>query len=53
VLCGAGRDRLREKGEDYTDRHGEEPPESIRLDDGDLISLVHPTYGVTFEFQAE
>jgi protein kinase/serine/threonine-protein kinase len=53
VLCGAGRDRLEEKGEDYTDRHGEEPPESIRLEDGDLISLVHPTYGVTFEFKAE
>jgi len=53
VLCAAGRERLREKGEDYTDRHGEEPPESIRLESGNLISLVHPTYGVTFEFQAE
>lgn len=53
VLCEAGRERLREQGEDYTDRHGEEPPESIRLQDGDLISLVHPTYGVTFQFNSE
>jgi protein kinase/serine/threonine-protein kinase len=53
VLCEAGRERLREQGEDYTDRNGDEPPESIRLRDGDLISLVHPTYGVTFEFTTE
>jgi protein kinase/serine/threonine-protein kinase len=53
VLCEAGRERLREQGEDYTDRNGAEPPESIRLQDGDLISLVHPTYGVTFEFTTE
>ena len=53
VLCATGRERLREEGEDYTDRHGEEPPEAIGLQDGDLISLVHPTYGVTFEFSIE
>jgi len=53
VLCEAGRERLREQGEEYTDRHGDIPPESIHLEDGDLISLVHPTYGVTFEFHSE
>jgi protein kinase/serine/threonine-protein kinase len=53
VLCAAGRDRLREEGEDPTDRHGNVPPESVRLHDGDLVSLVHPTYGVTFEFHPE
>jgi protein kinase/serine/threonine-protein kinase len=53
VLQEKGRKRLRKQGEDYTDRHGDIPPESIRLEDGDLISLVHPTYGVTFEFHSE
>ena len=53
VLCQAGRERLEREGEDPTDRHGEVPPESIRLQDGDLVSLVHPTYGVTFEFNSE
>ncbi|MBX0323673.1 protein kinase [Halomicroarcula sp. F13] len=53
VLCEAGRERLRSEGEDPTDRHGDVPPESIRLRDGDLVSLVHPTYGVTFEFDSE
>ena len=53
VLCQAGRERLESEGEDPTDRHGEVPPESIPLQDGDLISLVHPTYGVTFEFNSE
>jgi protein kinase/serine/threonine-protein kinase len=50
VLCPDGRTRLREHGEDYTDRHGNRPPESLRLADGDLIAVVHPTYGVAFEF---
>jgi protein kinase/serine/threonine-protein kinase len=50
VLCGAGRERLRECGEDATDRHGHEPPEQYGLMDGDRIALVHPGYGVTFEF---
>ena len=53
VLCAEGRDRLRTKGEDPTDRHGEVPPEFVRLSDGDLVSLVHPSYGVTFEFRTE
>nr|WP_254282798.1 FHA domain-containing protein [Halomicroarcula limicola] len=53
VLCEAGRERLRQEGEDPTDRHGDVPPESVRLRDGDLVSLVHPTYGVTFEFHPE
>jgi len=53
VLCAAGRKRLQQEGEDPTDRHGDVPPESVRLRDGDLVSLVHPTYGVTFEFHPE
>ncbi len=53
VLCRAGRERLRERGEDPTDRHGDTPPESTRLSDGDLIALVHPSYGVTFRFEEE
>ncbi|MBV0903411.1 FHA domain-containing serine/threonine-protein kinase [Haloarcula salina] len=53
VLSSPGRERLRTEGEDPTDRHGNVPPESIRLRDGDLVSLVHPTYGVTFEFHPE
>ncbi|MFB6222956.1 MAG: serine/threonine protein kinase [Haloarcula sp.] len=53
VLSAPGRERLRTEGEDPTDRHGNAPPESVRLRDGDLVSLVHPTYGVTFEFHPE
>ncbi|MDS0282843.1 FHA domain-containing serine/threonine-protein kinase [Haloarcula onubensis] len=53
VLSGDGRERLKEKGEDHTDRHGEEPPESMQLNDGDFIALVHPTYGVNLTFEAE
>ncbi|WP_336339329.1 serine/threonine protein kinase [Haloarcula brevis] len=53
VLSAAGRERLRSEGEDPTDRHGAVPPESVTLTDGDLVSLVHPTYGVTFEFHPE
>ena len=53
VLCRAGRERLRECGEDPTDRHGHEPPTEYGLMDGDLVALVHPGYGVTFEFGAE
>jgi serine/threonine protein kinase len=51
VLGESGRERLREKGEDPTDRHGNVPPETYELTDGDLIALVHPSYGVTFEFE--
>jgi protein kinase/serine/threonine-protein kinase len=53
VLCRAGRERLRECGEDPTDRHDHEPPTEYGLMDGDLVALVHPSYGVTFEFGAE
>jgi len=52
VLCPAGRRRLEARGEDPTDRSGETPPEVFGLRDGDLVALVHPSYGVTFEFQA-
>jgi protein kinase/serine/threonine-protein kinase len=50
VLGETGRERLREQGEDPTDRHGNVPPTTFRLQDGDLVALVHPSYGVTFEF---
>ncbi|WP_123537231.1 serine/threonine protein kinase [Halosimplex salinum] len=50
VLSEAGRERLEERGEDATDRNGEVPPELYGLREGDLIALVHPSYGVTFEF---
>ncbi|MEF8784901.1 MAG: protein kinase [Haloarculaceae archaeon] len=51
VLSEAGRKRLREKGEDPTDRHGNVPPTTHPLSDGDLVALVHPSYGVTFQFE--
>ena len=51
VLCAAGRERLEARGEDATDRHGFVPPESYELEDGMLVALVHPSYGLTFEFQ--
>ncbi len=51
VLGKTGRERLEERGEDPTDRHGNTPPTTYELSDGDLISLVHPSYGVTFEFE--
>jgi serine/threonine protein kinase len=51
VLGADGRERLRRKGEDPTDRHGNVPPTTYDLTDGDLIALVHPSYGVTFEFE--
>ncbi len=51
VLSETGRDRLRERGEDPTDRHGDIPPTTHRLSDGDLIALVHPSYGVTLRFE--
>ncbi len=51
VLCAAGRERLQRQGEDPTDRHGFIPPESYKLSDGDLVALVHPSYGLTFQFR--
>jgi serine/threonine protein kinase len=53
ILCESGRKRLDDKGEDYTDRYGNVPPTTYELSDGDLIALVHPSYGVTFEFQTD
>jgi len=53
VLCADGRERLRERGEDPTDRDGNVPPTTYGLMDGDLVALVHPSYGVTFEFRTE
>ena len=50
VLCKTGRERLHERDEDYTDRHGNIPPTTWDLTDSDLIALVHPSYSVTFEF---
>ena len=50
VLSEPGRERLEARGEDATDRNGEVPPELYGLRNGDLIALVHPSYGVTFEF---
>jgi protein kinase/serine/threonine-protein kinase len=51
VLSERGRERLRDRGEDPTDRHGDIPPTTHRLSDGDLIALVHPSYGVTLRFE--
>jgi len=51
VLGETGRERLHERGEDPTDRHGNEPPTTYPLSDGDLVALVHPSYGVTFRFE--
>ncbi|MHB9288263.1 protein kinase domain-containing protein [Halobacteriales archaeon Cl-PHB] len=51
VLSETGRERLREQGEDPTDRHGQVPPTTFPLSDGDLVALVHPSYGTTFKFE--
>ena len=51
VLSETGRRRLRERGEDPTDRRGDVPPTVHPLSDGDLLALVHPTYGVTLRFE--
>ena len=51
VLGETGRERLREQGEDFTDRQGAVPPTTHPLSDGDLIALVHPSYGVTLAFE--
>jgi protein kinase/serine/threonine-protein kinase len=52
VLSETGRERLREEGEDPTGPDGEVPPTECDLSPGDLVALVHPSYGVTFEFGA-
>jgi serine/threonine protein kinase len=51
VLGDQGRRRLKQEGEDPTDRHGNVPPTTYPLADGDRIALVHPRYGVTFAFE--
>jgi len=51
VLGESGRQRLRDRGEDPTDRSGAVPPTVHRLTDGDLLALVHPTYGQTLRFE--
>jgi len=53
VLCSDGRERLRECGEDPTDREGKVPPTTYGLMEGDLVAPVHPSYGITFEFRTE
>ena len=53
VLGEAGRERLRERGEDPTDGDGNVPPTTYQLSEGDLVSLVHPSYGVAFEFEEQ
>jgi protein kinase/serine/threonine-protein kinase len=50
ILQPGGRDLLDARGGDATDRNGEVPPSEHVLGDGDLIALVHPSYGTTFEF---
>jgi len=51
ILSETGRERLESRGEDPTDKYGFIPPTGYDLEAGMLISLVHPSYGVTFEFQ--
>jgi len=53
VLSSDGRKRLREQGTNPADRHGDVPPETQPLTDGSLIALVHPSYGQTFQFEAQ
>jgi len=53
VLSKAGRERLREQGEHPADRHGNVPPETYPVADGNLIALVHPSYSQTFQFEEE
>ena len=50
ILQPGGLDLLDARGGDATDRNGEVPPSEHVLGDGDLIALVHPSYGTTFEF---
>ncbi len=53
VLSEAGRKRLQEQGENPADRHGNVPPETYPISDGNLIALVHPSYRKTFQFEEE
>lgn len=51
VLCQSGRRRLRQKGHDPSDTDGNMPPEELPLQEGALIALVDPSYGVSFTFE--
>lgn len=51
VLCQTGRRRLRNDGRDPTDTDGNVPPEELPLQEGALIALVDPSYGVSFIFE--
>ncbi len=53
VLSEAGRDRLTDLGEDPTDRNGETPPTTYPVEDGDVIALVHPSYGAAMRFEED
>lgn len=53
VLCANGRQRLKQKGSDATDRHGNTPPEAVELGSTAVIALVDPQYNVTFEFERQ
>jgi protein kinase/serine/threonine-protein kinase len=53
VLSEAGRGRLADLGEDPTDRNGETPPTTYPVDDGDVIALVHPSYGASLRFEVD
>ncbi len=51
ILSESGRDRLRELGVDPTGPDGELPPTERSLSAGDIVALVHPSYGLSFQFQ--
>jgi len=51
VLSDRGREQLRERGGDPTDHDGTVPPSEYALSEGDLVALVHPSYGLLFRFE--
>lgn len=53
VLGEDGRERRRAKGYDPTLEDGTLPPTSHRLEPGDRIVLVHPTFDVSYIFDPE
>lgn len=53
ILCAQGRQRLKQKGQDHTDRHGNVPPEQTELGREAVIALVNPQYDITFEFKKQ
>jgi len=50
ILQSGGQEVLEARGGDPTDGNGDHPPDEHALADGDLIALVHPNYGTTFQF---